>query len=156
MQGGLHPLIASRYERGEPRASDNARYTVSRAVSECFHARRYGYIGTDTLVSGRAEDLFVDVRTISEICCECSRMCISLSSGKFRENFVINLHQIRVYVLGEREHVSRRGGRGLRFFVFCRLPSPLLVPFCCFLFRPSNLGLFVVPLQTPAPGKKMG
>ena len=48
----------------------------------------------------------------------------------------------------------RRGGRGLRFFLFRRMPSPLLFPFSLFSFRPSNLGLFGAPLQTPVPEKK--
>ena len=52
----------------------------------------------------------------------------------FRELFrhpCLNLPQICIHVRGEREHVSSHGGRGLRFFVFRRIPSPL--PFLFFV-----------------------
>ena len=52
----------------------------------------------------------------------------------------------------EQLFVARR--RGLRFFVFRRLPSPLLLPSSLFPFCPSNLGLFGAPLQTPAPERR--
>ena len=93
--------------------------------------------------------LFADVRTISEIYRVRFRLCFSLPSAKSFESLVLILPQICVHVRGERVHVSRRGGRGLRFFLSRRLPSPL--PFSLFPFRPSYLGLFGAPLQTPAP-----
>jgi hypothetical protein len=42
-----------------------------------------------------------------------------------------NCRQICVHLRGEREHVSSHAGRGLRFFVFRRIPSPL--PFLFFV-----------------------
>ena len=51
---------------------------------------------------------------------------------------VSNFPQICVHVRGEREHVSSQGGRGLRLFVFRRLPSPLLFFLFCVSFSTEH------------------
>ena len=86
--------------------------------------------------------LSVDVRTISENHRTRFWLCFPLLPRKLSTSSSKILPEIRVHVRGEQVRVSTRGGRGLRFFLCRRLPSPLFVPFSAGSFFGRTISIF--------------